>query len=312
MSNPSPLLKTAPAEDDVYDIYQLCYARNAERRIHENFLRRDMHDGPMPLDFNLWIVANSRRLILVDSGFGERAARERNRPLDIDPIEALGRIGIDPDLIEDVILTHLHFDHAGNLDRFAKARFHIQDAEVAHATGRCMCEQHIRFPFDVEDIVAFVRHTYAERVSFHDGDAVPFPGISLHVLPGHSQGMQAVRVMTRRGPVLLASDVSHYYANLVRRAPFGLTVDAMATLRSYRALMEIAGDVDHIIPGHDPKVRQIYPDRSFGGVVLTALHEPPRPVTLESLERLDAGDEASAAAEVPSRAATADIVANRN
>nr|WP_249730203.1 N-acyl homoserine lactonase family protein [Chelatococcus sp. YT9] len=279
---------TDTTDDATYQIYQLCYARAPGRRVHENFLRRDMHDGPMPLDFNLWILRNAARTVLVDTGFGARAADERQRPLDFDPVEALRRIGVDPDRIEDIVLTHLHYDHAGNIDRFGKARFHVQDAEAAFATGRCMCEPVLRFPFDVEDVVTFVRHVYAERVHFHDGDAAPLPGISLHCLPGHSRGLQAVKVETQRGPVLLASDVSHLYANFLRRAPFALTVDVAATLRSYGRMLEIAGAVDRIIPGHDPLVRELYPSITINGVTLTALHEEPAVHDLSTLRDLAA------------------------
>jgi glyoxylase-like metal-dependent hydrolase (beta-lactamase superfamily II) len=287
VSHPSTLPKVEWSEDSVYQIYCLCYARAPSRRVQENFLIRDMHDGPMPVDYNLWILRNAHRTILVDTGFGPRAAGERQRPRDIDPIEALTRLGIDPDGIEDIILTHLHYDHAGNLDRFGKARFHVQDAEIAFATGRCMCEPQLRWAFDVEDVVTLVRHTYSERVRFHDGEASPFPGISLHALPGHSAGLQAVRIMTPRGPVVLASDVSHFYANFLRRAPFALTVDAIATLRSYQTLMKIAGDVERIIPGHDPKVRALYPIYEFGGIELAALHEAPKPHDVSELSRVD-------------------------
>jgi glyoxylase-like metal-dependent hydrolase (beta-lactamase superfamily II) len=281
-----PPPKIDPAGDGVYEVYSLCFARVPERRVHDNFMRRDMHDGPMPLDFNVWIVRNACRTVLVDTGFGKRAATERDRPLDLDPVEALVRLGIEPDAIEDIVLTHLHFDHAGNIERFAKARFHVQDAEAAFATGRCMCEANLRYPFDVEDVVTFVRHTYAERVSFHEGDAAPWPGISLHAVPGHTLGMQAVRVVTPRGPILLASDASHFYANLLRRSPFVVTVDAMATLRSYDRLMELAGCIERIVPGHDPKVRALYPSREFGGVSLTLLHEEPRDHDMAELTRV--------------------------
>jgi glyoxylase-like metal-dependent hydrolase (beta-lactamase superfamily II) len=279
-------LPAADPSDDSYQVYSLCYARAPERRVHENFMRRDMHDGPMPLDFNIWIVRNVQRTILVDTGFGQRAATERRRSLDVDPVDALRRIGLDPDAIEHIILTHLHYDHAGNIDRFAKARFHVQDAEVAFATGRCMCHSALRLPYDLEDVVTLLRHTYAERVSFHDGVAHPFPGISLHCLPGHSRGLQAVRIMTKRGPIVLASDASHYFANFLRGAPFGLTVDVAETLRSYGDLAALAGGVDRIIPGHDPLVRSLYPSLAVAGIELLALHEQPRPHTVEELSDL--------------------------
>lgn len=280
---PSPM----PDDDGVHHVYALRFAGVPERRVHENFLRRDMHDGPMPMDFYLWVVRNAHRIVLVDTGFGARAAGERRRPLDLDPVDALERLGIDADAIEDIVITHLHFDHAGNLGRFAKARFHVQDAEAAFATGRCMCEPHIRFPFDVEDVVQFVRHTYAERVRFHDGDATIAPGISVHLVPGHTAGLQAVRVMTPRGAVVLASDAAHLYANLLRRSPFAVTIDAPATLRTYDRLLELAGSHERVIPGHDPKVRELYPLREFAGIPLAALHESPRPHDIEELTRLE-------------------------
>ncbi len=229
-----------------------------------------------------------RRVVLVDTGFGARTAAKRGWTLDLDPIDAVARLGIDPHAIEDVVITHLHLDHAGNLDRFAKARFHVQDAEASFATGRCMCEAHLRMPYEVEDVVQFVRHVYAERVRFHDGDGQVAPGISVHFVPGHTAGMQAVRVMTARGPVVLASDSSHMYANVMRRSPFSLTVDALATLRSYDRLMELAGSYERIVPGHDPKVRELYPIHEFGGVALCALHEAPRPHSIDELMQLDA------------------------
>jgi glyoxylase-like metal-dependent hydrolase (beta-lactamase superfamily II) len=285
MSNEPEFWRSVPAEHDVYHVYSLCFARLRSRRAHENFTTRDMHDGPMPLDYNLWILKNAERTVLVDTGFGARASADRGRPLDIDPMEALARIGIDADAVGDVILTHLHYDHAGNIEHFPRARFHVQDAEVAFATGRCMCERPLRVAFDVEDVVALVKNTYAERVRFHDGDAAPLPGISLHKLPGHSAGMQAVRVMTPRGAVVLASDVSHYYANVLRRAPFIITVDAVATLRSYDRLFELAGDIEHIIPGHDPATRALYPRHEVRGIELTALHENPKPHDIEALSQ---------------------------
>lgn len=276
-----------PAEDDVYHIWSMCYGKGTTRRVHDNFVFRDMHDGPMPIDYNLWILCNAHRTILVDTGFGPRAAEERGRPIDFDPIEGLKRIGIDPDEIEDIVITHLHYDHAGNIDRFGKARFHIQDAEVAFATGRCMCDAFTRFPFDVEDIVTLVRRTYAERVTFHDGDDDLLPGLTLHAFPGHSAKVQAVRVETPRGPVLLASDTTHYFANILNAEPFVLTLDAPETLESYRQILKLAGGVDRLIPGHDPKIRRLYKAHDVNGIELLALHEAPAPFDPADLARTD-------------------------
>jgi glyoxylase-like metal-dependent hydrolase (beta-lactamase superfamily II) len=276
-----------PVEDDVYEIWSMCYGTGATRRVHDNFMMRDMHDGPMPLDYNLWILRNAHRVVLVDTGFGPRASTERGRPILFDPIEGLKAIGIDPDAIEDIVITHLHYDHAGNIDRFGKARFHVQDGEVAYATGRCMCEAHTRFPYDVEDIVTLVRRTYADRVVFHEGDDDLLPGLTLHAFPGHSAMVQAVRVNTARGPVLLASDSTHYFANILNMKPFVLTIDTSATIDSYHRILKLAGGINRLVPGHDPKVRRLYPVYEVNGIELLALHEEPNPISAAELARTD-------------------------
>jgi glyoxylase-like metal-dependent hydrolase (beta-lactamase superfamily II) len=273
-------------ETERYEVFALRYARITDRRIHENFVRRDMHDGPMPLDFYVWIARSPQRMVLIDTGFGRRAATERGRPLDIDPVEALRRIGVEPETLTDVILTHLHYDHAGNISRFPKARIHVQDTEVEFATGRCMCHAAMRYPYDVEDVIDMVRCTFEGRARFHRGVAYPLPGISVHPLPGHTRGMQGVRIDTARGPILLASDCSHYYANFLRDAPFVISVDVAQTLESYERMFALVESVEHIIPGHDPRIAELFPRREIAGVELFALHEAPVDFSVERLATL--------------------------
>ena len=84
------------------------------------------------------------------------------------------------------MITHLHWDHSGNMDLFPNATFHIQDAEMAQATGRCICHKWFRRQSEVDDVVALVKNLYAGRVKFHDGK-VPWrqasPCISLAAIP---------------------------------------------------------------------------------------------------------------------------------
>ena len=91
---------------------------------------------------------------------------------------------------------------------------------MSYATGRCMCHGLLRHPFSVEHVTLMVRHVFNERVTFHNGDGEVAPGVTLHRVGGHSDGLQVVRVETARGPVVLASDASHYYGNMHRRSPF--------------------------------------------------------------------------------------------
>lgn len=258
-----------------YEIYAIRYATSGPRQPHENFISPDPHEQASPLDYFVWLIRGQGRDLLVDTGFGEVQARARKRNLLIDPVDALRQFGVAPDAIEDVIVTHLHYDHAGNLDSFPNARFHLQDREMQFATGRCMCHGLLRHPFAVEDVVTMVRHVYAERVAFHDGDGEIAPDITVHRVGGHSDGLQVVRVVTQRGPIVIASDAAHFYANMERRNPFPIVYNIGDMMEGWRTVVRLAGDPDRVIPGHDPLVCTLYPNVG-GKVQAFALHVPPQ------------------------------------
>lgn len=262
-----------------YEIIALRYATH-DRLASENLLYppgagEDPHDGPMPIDYFVWVVRNSERTVVVDTGFDWPAARAYGRTILQHPVEGLRALGVEPEAVRDVVITHLHYDHAGNLAAFPRATFHLQDAEMAYATGRCMCHARLRAAFSVEDVVAMVRRVYDGRVTFIDGDAEIAPGISVHPAPGHTRGLQCVRVATARGPVVLASDAAHFYANMRQKNPFPILVDVAAMLESWVKLERLAGHPDRIVPGHDPLVMKRYPRLDSGAVEAVLLHRPP-------------------------------------
>ncbi len=242
----------------LYEVYAIKYAHHA-RRASENFIGGDPHDGPMPLDFFVWLIRGAGREIVVDTGFSAATAARRQRDHLRCPTAGLGLLGSDAAKIKDVVITHLHYDHVGNFDLFPAANFHLQDKEMNYATGRHMAQPVFRGAFDVEDVVGMVRNTYAGRVKFHDGDAEIAPGISLHYIGGHTMGLQVVRVATRRGNVVLASDASHFYANMEQVRPFPIVFNVAEMVEGYARLRALADSTAHIIPGHDPQVLERYP-----------------------------------------------------
>lgn len=266
----------------LYEVFAVHYATHVRARA-ESFIFRDptipddVHEAPLPLEYFVWVVRDAERTIVVDTGFDRPAAAARGRELLVHPVEALRGMGIDPASVRDVVVTHLHYDHAGNLGAFPNATFHLQDSEMAYATGRCMCHPRLRYPFDVEDVVTMVRRVYDGRVRFHDGDAEIFPGVSLHHVPGHTRGLQCVRVATARGAVVLASDASHFYANMREGNPFPIVVDVAAMMESWGRLRALADSEDHIVPGHDGLVLERYPRTRIGGTEVALLHEAPAP-----------------------------------
>jgi glyoxylase-like metal-dependent hydrolase (beta-lactamase superfamily II) len=244
--------------DDVHEIYAIRYAHH-DRRSPENFIGGDPHDILQPLAYFVWAIVGPHGTFLVDTGFDTMMAVKRGRTITKPVGEGLAAIGIDAATVEHIILSHLHYDHCGNYDLFPRARYHLQDCEMAYATGRCMCHALIRFPFEVEDVVAMVRKVFDGRVVFHDGSGEMAPGITLHHIGGHSKGLQCVRVNTRRGKVVLASDATHLYAHINEGRVFPVTYSVAETLEGYTTIKRLADSPDHIVPGHDPQVLARYP-----------------------------------------------------
>ena len=253
----------------LYEVYALKYAHHA-RRAAENFIGGDPHDGPMPLDYFVWLVRGGGRELVVDTGFSAAVAAKRGRDHLRCPAEGLRLLGVEAASVKDVVITHLHYDHVGNFELFPAARLHVQDLEMRYATGRYMCHECFRGAFEVEDVIGMVRRVYDGRVQFHDGDAELMPGVSLHLIGGHTMGLQVVRVATRRGHVVLASDASHFYANMEQVRPFPIVWSVAAMVDGYARLRELAESPAHIIPGHDPLVMQRYraPVRELEGIAV--------------------------------------------
>jgi glyoxylase-like metal-dependent hydrolase (beta-lactamase superfamily II) len=261
--------------DPAYEVYAVRYAHHQARKRAENFIGGDPHDGPMPMDYFVWLLRAPGHVVLVDTGFNAHTAELRKRTLLQCPIEALARLGVAPEDVDDVVLTHLHYDHAGNIDKLPMAKFHIQDAEVDYATGRCMCFEPMRHAYAEDDVVLLVRRVYQDRVVFHDGNAQLAPGLELLKIGGHTKGLQAVRVHTRRGWIVLASDASHYYENMGSSRPFPIVYNLADMLSGYAKVHGAADSPDHVVPGHDPQVLKRYPAYR-GAADIAMLHEPPR------------------------------------
>ncbi len=244
-----------------HELFAIRYATRDARR-GANFLGGDPHDAPMPMDYFLWVARSAGRCIAIDTGFTAETASRRHRTYIRTPAEGLAALGIECDAIRDVIVTHFHYDHLGGYHWFPKARFHVQDAEMRYATGRHMAHGRFHHGYDVDDVEGMIRLVFADRVAFHDGDDEIAPGITVHRIGGHTAGLQCVRVHTRRGWVVVASDASHYYEHFETGRCFGTVYDVAAALEGYDRLRALADSAAHIVPGHDPLVMARYPPAS--------------------------------------------------
>ncbi len=244
--------------EERYEVYAIRYATLA-RKASDNFIGGDPHEDSSSLDYFVWLVKGSARSFVVDTGFSESVGARRGRKLLLSPAAGLARLGVDAAAVQDVIITHLHYDHIGNFALFPRATFHLQDDEMHYATGRHMAHGIFAHAYEVDEVVAMVRRVYEGRVRFHDGDVELAPGVSLHRIGGHTMGLQSVRVHTRIGWIVLASDAAHLYANMNEVRPFPIVYDVGAMVEGYRRLRELADDPRHVVPGHDPLVMRRYP-----------------------------------------------------
>lgn len=258
-----------------YEVIALKYATREGRR-PANFVGGDPHDSPMPMAYYIWVIRDSNKVVLVDTGFNQDMAIKRHRTLLRAPADALRLIDVAPESIRDVVITHLHNDHVGTFDEFPQADFHLQDAEMEFATGRFMRAETFRKAYEPDHVAGMIRLVYRERIVFHRGQAELAPGITVHHIGGHTAGLQVVRVHTKRGWVVLASDASHYYEHFECRRCFPLTFHLGEVLEGYLQLEQLADSPQHIVPGHDPLVLARYPpvSEALKGIAVS-LHQHP-------------------------------------
>lgn len=252
-----------------YEVFAIKYAQREARR-SDHFVGGDPHDAPMPMDYFVWLVRGAGREIVVDTGFTAEMATKRRRQFLRAPSAGLALLGVNAEAVRDIVITHMHYDHVGTHADFPGAVFHLQDEEMRFVTGRHMRHAQFRHSFEPEDVAGMVRLLFQERVIFHDGTSEIAPGVSLHHIGGHTAGLQAVRVHTRRGWVVLASDASHYYEHMETGRCFPTTFHLGHVVEGYQTLRRLAETPQHVIPGHDPLVMARYPavSRELEGVAV--------------------------------------------
>ena len=226
------------------------------------------------------MLKSDKNIIIVDTGYDYDEAKRRNRPIDRSPSEALKAINIDANQVTDVIITHLHYDHAGGLIEFPNAKFHLQEIEMAYATGPCMCHETIKMPFTGEHVCQMVKNVFSGKVVFYNGIGAIQPGVTTHLIGGHSRGLQSVRVKTENGYMCLASDATHFYENFLTGKPFPIVVDLEDMLNGFKVIKKLASDINLVVPGHDPLLKNFFPEEGNSGFVWRLDKGPIHPIKI--------------------------------
>jgi glyoxylase-like metal-dependent hydrolase (beta-lactamase superfamily II) len=218
-------------------------------------------DGQLALSYYFWILeplhAPGSPPIVLDCCFeplrGERLGRRCLCP----PADALARLGIDPAAVEKLVISHIHWDHVGNLGLFPNARMPLARGELDF----WMSDPVARAPqfaahADPDAIELLRRAAAEERLELIEDRAEVAPGIVAVRLGGHAPGQLVFEVAGEHGPLVLASDAIHYDYELEHERPFGIFVDLADMYRGYATLRGLAASGAAVVPGHDPSVME--------------------------------------------------------
>lgn len=255
------------AEDVLYEIFAVRYATIAEFAVAQ--LVAGANPGrKLDIAMLVWLVRGGGRNILVDAGFyREQFFRQWRVSEFVKPPEALTRLHVAPEDVTDVVVTHMHWDHAGGMDLFPKAKIWLQKEELAYYSGEAWQSRRTHGGIDPEDVLAAVKLNTQGRVGLVDGDAREIlPGITCYLGGKHTYASQFIGVKSAKGTVVLASDNMYLYENLEKHVPIAATLDATSNLAAQDRMRRIASDPKLIIPGHDPAVMTRFPEVAPGVV----------------------------------------------
>jgi len=262
-----------------YEVYAIRYADQGDAPVAAGSqMLSAPHDQMIPgMAYYVYLIHGGGRAIAVDTGYAPVLADRLDSRLFFPGPDGLRKLGFDPVTISDLIITHAHYDHVGNLDDFTNATFHIDTEMMPIVEGTDPCHPFFRQGYGKRDCATIRRLKADGRLVEHANVSVPWPGIELVHIGGHCRGQMVIRVNTRRGPIVLASDAAHLYQEWEEERPFGVFYDMKAMLDGYKTLTHLSGGGrTEMIAGHDVAVMTMFPApaKEVEGDVV-ALHADP-------------------------------------
>ena len=211
----------------------------------------------------MWIIQGPTTVVVDTSvSTGGRASEfigeELTRTPDQEPANALRLAGVDPRDVETVVLTHLHWDHAGNCDLFPDASVLVQDAELRYAVAP---GRFFRKAFLAPTSGWGTPPYLVPNLQTVDGERELAPGLRLVRAGGHTPGSQALVVDTEHGSFAIAGDAICTYETIDHDLPPGYHVDVDASMDTLDRLRAAA---DHLLPSHDYRVFSDGPVTAIG------------------------------------------------
>lgn len=249
------------AEPDKYEVYAVRFATIAGFRV-AGLVAGAEPSRRLDIAMMIWVLKGADgRIAVVDSGFHRDQYFRQFAVRDyVKPTEALAPLGLKPEDVTDLVITHMHWDHAGGIDLFPSARVWIQKDEFDYYAGEAWQTRNTHGGIDPDDVLEVVRRNVAGKVSFVRGDDdTSLPGITFGIGGKHTWQSQFVGVATAKGTVVLASDNMYLYENLDRHVAIAQTLDPASNLRAQDRMRSMATEPRLVVPGHDPAVFERFP-----------------------------------------------------
>lgn len=217
-------------------------------------------EQPIVMDYFFWIVRGGGRCIVVDTGFTPEVGAARGRITTTPVPDGLRQVGVDPESVDTVVITHAHYDHTGHTHLFPRATFVIANRELTFWTGP-IARRHLFAASaewgDIERLAAYERDGRLRRMA---GVLDLAPGVTALEVGGHTVGQLVVLVSGGDGQVLLASDAAHYYDEIVLDRPFVIVHDLERMYEAFDVLSEFGKRSSlSLVAGHDPLVFDRFP-----------------------------------------------------
>lgn len=269
-----------------YSMWSFCYAKG---RLPRDFIEgspvgsnQGLHEVPMV--YSAIVSAGARRRVfLVDTGFASGRSMTGRAFADFEtPDQILAKVELSPSDVEAILLTHMHFDHVGNIDAFPHAPIYVQRCEydgwqraLRDAADAPQDKSNwVMSSMNPDDLVRFERARASGRVVFVEGTHEVAPGLRLRLAADtHTFGSQWVEVTTPAGPFVVAGDAVASYANVERMWPPGYHQgNAWNLLACYRQIKALVGDLARVAPGHDMELFRRVPSFTSGQNPVAELH----------------------------------------
>src|SRR5437667_5741365 len=249
-----------------YEVYALSYGVYPNFPVSALIAGADK-DRKIDLQMMIWLLKGPNgRNILVDTGcYHENVVKGKGITNLIKASEAISKLGLSAADITDVIITHMHWDHADGMDLFPNAKIWIQKDEYVYYTGLAWQSDGKHGGIEPDDVLTLVKLNMDHRVNMVGGDDVEIiDGIRVYTGGRHTFASQYVGARTTSGTVVIASDNMYLYENLEKHAPIAQTFDPDSNLRAQDRMRQLASRPDLIVPGHDPAVFVKYPKPGNG------------------------------------------------